>query len=116
MSFFNRRRSEFDRAAVGRDEQLNLTNYDERTVIPTESVPPVMPVSMQPIDTSMPATSTVSVPVGTAQPVPPPPTERPMVFVSREHPGIYIYEYSDRLEYYMRTNTCMHKFDTVKKV
>lgn len=104
MSFFNRRRTDFDRTAAARDER-GLTNYDERTVIPTEPIPPA-PVSVTPI--------APSAPVNSAQPVPPP-TERPMVFVSRDHPDIYIYEYSDRLEYYMRTNTCMHKFDTVKK-
>lgn len=41
--------------------------------------------------------------------------ELPMVFASREHSDIYIYEYSDRLEYYLKTATSMYLFNTVKK-
>ena len=41
--------------------------------------------------------------------------ELPMVFASREHSDIYIYEYSDRLEYYLKTATSMYRFNTVKK-
>lgn len=43
------------------------------------------------------------------------PRELPRVFASREHEDIYIYEYSDRLEYYLKTKTRMHLFNTVKR-
>ena len=51
-----------------------------------------------------------SAPVTTAQM-----RELPMVFASRTHSDVYIYEYSDRLEYYLRTATSMYLFNTVRK-
>lgn len=42
-------------------------------------------------------------------------TELPKVYASREHPDIYIYEFSDRLEYYFRTANSMCKLKTVKR-
>lgn len=39
----------------------------------------------------------------------------PMVFASRVHKDIYIYEYPDRFEYYLRTATSMYLFNTVKR-
>ncbi|MCH5155256.1 MAG: hypothetical protein J1F69_01490 [Clostridiales bacterium] len=39
----------------------------------------------------------------------------PMVFASRKHSDIYVYEYPDRVEWYLKTATCMHLFDTQKK-
>lgn len=41
--------------------------------------------------------------------------ERPMVFASRKHNDIFIYEYSDRIEWYLKTDKEMYLFDTVKK-
>ena len=42
-------------------------------------------------------------------------TERPMVFAMRAIPDMYVYEYSDRLEYYLRTPSSMFKYKTVMK-
>ncbi|MDE5562868.1 MAG: hypothetical protein K2J01_04910 [Clostridiales bacterium] len=39
----------------------------------------------------------------------------PMVFASRTHKDVYVYEYSDRLEWYLKTATCMHLFNIEKK-
>ncbi len=45
-------------------------------------------------------------------------SERPMVFVMRSNSDMYVYEYSDRLEYFRNTNLgmvyCATKFKTVK--
>lgn len=41
--------------------------------------------------------------------------ERPMVFASRKHSDMYVYEYSDRVEWYLKTDKEMYLFDTVKK-
>lgn len=107
MSIF-RRRNGFDRTddpvPSPTDDRLNLTNYVERTVIPTDAGYGYTAPATEPLAAT---TTAVSDFAETA--------EQPMVFASREHSGIYIYEYSDRLEYYVRTATCMHKFDTVKK-
>ena len=42
-------------------------------------------------------------------------TERPMVFVLRENNSVYVYEYSDRLEYYVKLDRTMFMFNVVKK-
>ena len=34
-------------------------------------------------------------------------TEKPMVFKLRANNDVYVYEFSDRLEYYLKTDTCM---------
>ena len=41
--------------------------------------------------------------------------ELPMVFASRENSDMYIYEYPDRLEWYVKTSTCMLLVRTAKK-
>lgn len=58
------------------------------------------------------ATSPVT---ATCDPRPEIAVERPMVFSTKENSDVFIYEYSDRLEYYVRTATCMYKFKTVQK-
>ena len=85
------------------DKYPNLTNYEERFVRPTE---PTQPFAAEPAPAFTGADIAQQVAVA---------TERPMVFVSKAHSDIYIYEYSDRLEYYVKTSTCMYKFDTVRK-
>ena len=102
MSFFNRRRDREQISPVPDNQPLNLTNYVEKTVIPTDA---------QSETAVGAATTAVMDNVSSVRTE----TERPMVFVSKEHSGIYIYEYSDRLEYYVKTATCMYKFDTVAK-
>ncbi|MBD5132830.1 MAG: hypothetical protein HDT28_09660 [Clostridiales bacterium] len=114
MSFFNRRRGEGGTSPVP-NEQLNLTNYDERTVFPTDGFS-VQPSAPQPMQQPIPSATTTAVFDGAGvSSVPPIGTERPMVFASREHKDVYIYEYSDRLEYYVKMNTSMYKFNTVYK-
>lgn len=49
-------------------------------------------------------------PVATAQA-----SDLPMVFASRTHRDIYVYEYPDRVEWYLKTATCMHLFNIDKK-
>ena len=46
---------------------------------------------------------------------PAPAAERPMVFALREHRDVYVYEYSDRLEYYKHTSEGMVKCNTEYK-
>ena len=109
MSFFNRRRNGFNESPVP-DQSDNfggLTGYVEKTVIPTDNFADAQARAAT-------TTAVVDMPLG-ATDMQQQTGERPMVFLSKEHSGIYIYEYSDRLEYYVRTNTCMYKFDTVYK-
>jgi len=104
LSFFNRRREQ-PVSPIPDAQPLNLTNYVEKTVIPTDAQS----------DTQL-SSATTAVMDGGVQSGVQTATERPMVFVSKEHSDIYIYEYSDRLEYYVKTATCMYKFDTVAKI
>lgn len=73
----SRRRRREERAL---DAQPDLTDYEEKKVLP------------------------VSDALGGAAGTP---DERPLVFASNKHEGVYIYEYSDRLEFYVKTNTGM---------
>ena len=42
-------------------------------------------------------------------------SDLPMVFASRKHSDIYVYEYADRVEWYLKTATCMHLFNIERK-
>ncbi len=127
------------RRAFGRqnDSEQNSTGYSEKTVFPTDfgspennnyqnAYTPTAPQNngfdggyaqnsspiggyAQPAPQNYAYAQSAS-PVATAQV-----GELPMVFASRTHNDIYIYEYSDRLEYYLKTATSMHLFNTVKK-
>ncbi len=138
MSLFGRRRN-FDRAMqTPSDIQPDLTGYEEKQVFTTDNAfvggynnAPVQPVdytglggnnyAAQPNNYVTPQQDgymQAQAPVVTEMrdlSVPNTSTERPMVFAMRGHSDIYIYEFSDRLEYYVRTNTKMFKYDTVYK-
>lgn len=115
MGSFGRRRGGFGEQAspAPTDDYLNLTKYDEKFILPTDGGLPLQQQTEPRVDG---ATVTAvrdlqqTEPQQLAQQ-----TERPMVFLSRAHSDIYIYEYSDRLEYYVKTATCMFKFNTVAK-
>ena len=111
--FGSSRRRAFD----GQGSEQNSTGYSEKTVFQT--------------DFGSPENSNYqnAVPQGGAQsslfgdttlqdnayaPVTPK-VELPMVFASRENSDMYIYEYPDRLEWYVRTSTCMLLVRTAKK-
>lgn len=112
MSIFNRRRAGMDSqlAPEPAEDHLNLTNYVERTVIPTDgynAVPSAQNVAPA-------ASTTTAVRDNASDNVSA--VERPMVFKSKQHPDMFIYEYSDRLEYYIRTASDMVCFRTEKKL
>ena len=111
MGLFGRRRGGFGEQTnpPPPDDYLNLTKYDEKFILPTDGGLQ----SQQPESSA--DTATVTAVRELAQDAPLQQTERPMVFLSRAHSDIYIYEYSDRLEYYVKTATCMFKFNTVTK-
>lgn len=118
FGFGNRRRS-FDRQ---NDNEQNSTGYSEKTVFPTDFGNPdnnyqngyAQPAPTdggyaQPSQQGYAYAQSAS-PVATAQT-----RELPMVFASHNHPDMYVYEYSDRLEWYLKTATSMYLFNTVKK-
>lgn len=113
--FGSSRRRAFDR----QNEDQNSTGYSEKTVFSTDFGAPQNTyqngmygqsdyAQSAPQNNAMNAPYTGNTLTETAQ-------EKPMVFASREHSDIYIYEYSDRLEYYLKTATSMYRFNTVKK-
>lgn len=110
MGIFGRRRNNFGQQSnpVPTDDYLNLTKYDEKFILPTD-------VGAQAAAQSPLAETTTVTAVRDLQSTDAQTAERPMVFLSKEHSDIYIYEYSDRLEYYVKTATCMFKFNTVNK-
>lgn len=110
----------------GSDIQPDLTGYEEKQIFPTDGMfgnngynQPVQPVapSVQPVDyTGFTGNASVANYGGVATEMREINTvEKPMVFAMRGHSDIYIYEYSDRLEYYVKASTKMHMFDTVYK-
>lgn len=135
------RRRSFDRTNNNNNEQ-NSTGYSEKTVFPTDFGSPennnyqngyaqsaapqsnmydggyaqnselnnggyTQPAQPQNYGYAAPQSAT---PVATA-----PAGGLPMVFASRTHKDVYVYEYSDRLEWYLKTATCMHLFNIDKK-
>lgn len=134
------RRRSFDR--TNNNGEQNSTGYSEKTVFPTDFgspennnyqngyAQPAAPQSnmydggyaqnselnnggyaqpAQPQNYGYAAPQSVT-PVATA-----PVGGLPMVFASRTHKDVYVYEYSDRLEWYLKTATCMHLFNIDKK-
>ncbi|MDE5592943.1 MAG: hypothetical protein K2I75_03315 [Clostridiales bacterium] len=135
----NSRRRTFDRTNNNNSEQ-NSTGYSEKTVFPTNFGSPennnyqngyaqstvpqnnafggdalnpaqangyVQPAQPQNYGYAAMQSAT---PVATA-----PVGGLPMVFASRTHKDVYVYEYHDRLEWYLKTATCMHLFNIEKK-
>lgn len=134
--FGNGRRRSFDRQ---NDNEQNSTGYREKTVFSTDFGSPEnnnfqngfadspapsavqdsysQPVAQNAGGYSQPAaqqgygyapqtgSSAVTTQVG----------ELPRVFASRKHSDIYVYEYPDRIEWYLKTATCMHLFNIERK-
>lgn len=146
-----RQRSGFDGlSGDAKREDLNLTKYEEKYILPTDGGASVTgterggvsPSGLQsPVQTPAPApdpsarsfvfgerqrsfgdvqadASAPSAPY-TAPAAPTATGERPMVFVLRDDRDMYVYEYSDRLEYFRRTELgmvyCATKFK-VKRI
>lgn len=137
MSIFdgNSRRRSFDRT---NNSEQNSTGYSEKTVFPTDfgspennnyqnAYTPTAPqnngydggyaqnptpqnIGTQPSQPQSYAYAQSAAPVATAQV-----GELPMVFASRTHKDVYVYEYHDRLEWYLKTATCMHLFNIDRK-
>ena len=123
MSIFGRRRN-FDRPLGPNDRQPDLTGYDEKQVFSTDGLfggapvqqPVVQPVVQPTVDyTSFAQSGAANYGAVATEMREIPAPEKPMVFAMRGHSDIYIYEYSDRLEYYVKASTKMHLFDTVYK-
>ncbi len=98
----------------------NSTNYQEKTVFTTDGGAPAPDYAPQspygsPYQSAPYAgdagTVTEMRPIQSATKTEP----LPMVFASREHEDVYIYEYPDRFEYYIRMATRMYLFNTVKR-
>ena len=114
---FGRRRN-----SGANDVLPDSTNYQEKTVFTTDGGPSdySRPVGSQSPFGAPYQSSPYLGDAGTVTEMRPiqsaPKTEAlPMVFASREHNDIYIYEYPDRFEYYLRTATSMYLFNTVKR-
>ena len=125
MFGFGRRRA-FDN---NNNNDQNSTGYQEKTVFPTDFSAPEYsnnyqsggfaqdngyaqtPAPQNGMYTQNPGVYTQSM-GGTATEVA---QERPRVFASRKHGDMYVYEYSDRIEWYLKTDKEMYLFDTVKK-
>lgn len=114
------RRRAFDR--TGNDDQ-NATGYQEKTVFPTDFGAPEYNNNYQsgPQDNgyngyaqnAAPQNATYAQSMGGA--VTEVAQERPMVFASRKHNDMFVYEYSDRIEWYLKADTEMYLFKVEKK-
>lgn len=123
MFGFGRRRA-FDR--TNNNDDQNATGYQEKTVFPTDFGSPEVnnyqnggyaqdygTQSTAPQNSAYAQNGVYTQSMGgTATEVA---QERPLVFASRKHNDIFVYEYSDRLEWYLKTDKEMYLFDTVKK-
>lgn len=108
----------------------NLTGYEERYELPTNGaggfgfMQDAQPAQNQTAPTSQPSLFGQSA-YGQAQPgtghatavaaEPAPAKERPMVFALRAFSDMFVYEYSDRFEYYRRTPDGMVRCNTEYK-
>ena len=126
-----RRDAYYNQMSQGEDLS-SLTNYDERTVKPIEGTTELKPLggeqsfssfrpsaqqfsySEQP-QPSQPFTSSATSPsplfgeraekpYEASQSYSAKPSDPPMVFALRADPGVYVYEYADRLEYYRHSH------------
>ena len=121
---YNDRRRAFD----GQGREQNSTGYSEKTTLPVDfgspensnyqnNVPPtsgtpsggMFDVFSQPVTQQIPTQQSYDF----AQSAPK--AELPMVFASHRHKDIYVYEYKDRLEWYLKTPTGMLLIQTQQK-
>ncbi|MCH5154048.1 MAG: hypothetical protein J1F71_02435 [Clostridiales bacterium] len=112
--FGSSRRRAFD----GQGSELNSTGYSEKTVFTTDFGSPENSNYQNAAPQGGSAQSSLfGEPVAQDNAYAPstPKVELPMVFASRENSDMYIYEYPDRLEWYVRTSTCMLLVRTAKK-
>lgn len=104
--FGHRRRNGFDGDGLIPDDKgfNGMTGYEEKTVFSTDlgKAPEPAAQTATAVQNGFSAVSSTA--------------ERPMVFVSKENSGVFIYEYSDRLEYYVKLESSMFMFNVVKKV
>lgn len=107
MGLFGRRRTPDRLGADELNKQPDLTGYDEKMIFGTDADERLRSGSGDFERTEYSGYRAAEVGVKTEP--------RPMVFASRKHSDIFIYEYPDRLEYYVKTATTMYKFDTVLK-
>lgn len=93
------------RMGDGDGAEENLTKFEEKYILPTDAISPSAPPSsgygfLQNVETPRPSEENYSSA---------PAAERPMVFALRAFKDVYVYEYSDRLEYYNHTADGMVK-------
>ena len=129
-----RRRNFGESNPIDSEDWSNLTKYDEKYILPTDGTanvaqdPVPVPQSMASVpaqgygqqEQSSAATVATEQPVysvgrGYTQAPSEIATERPMVFALRAYKDVYVYEYSDRLEYYKHTETGMIKCNSEYK-
>lgn len=106
MSLFgNRRRSGFGGDSPVPDRDFNeMTGAEENRVFSTESQPVATQTATAPEVNNNYGFDPASV-VG----------ERPRVFASRDNKDVFIYEYSDRLEYFVKLENSMFRFNVTNK-
>lgn len=124
MSIFGRRRN-FERQMQDRVENPDLTNYEEKKVFAADGGMSPIPdygtfgtSDFSGINTSADHSQPSAPAMTEMHPIPTASVQtemRPMVFAMKGHSDIYVYEYPDRLEYYVKASTKMHLFDTVYK-
>lgn len=97
------------------EEYLNLTKYDEKYILPTDGgaygdggMYGVSETAASPQARTADTASSAAIPVATS-------TDRPMVFALRNYKDMYVYEYPDRLEYYVKTASGMFLYNTEPK-
>lgn len=91
-----------------------MTKYDEKFIFSTDSGLSMGKatdnVGATGFGAAIPQAETTTTTVMAMRDIPPTQTvvaEKPMVFKLRANNDVYVYEYSDRLEYYLKTDSCM---------
>lgn len=106
------------RRSLGGQSEQNSTGYTEKTVFPTDFGSPensnYQNATPQELGMQNGLFGDTAPQPGAYSPNTQKP-ELPMVFASRLNSDVYVYEYPDRLEWYVRTSTCMMFWKTEKK-
>lgn len=91
-------------------EELNLTKFEEKYILPTDAGVSPAPAAPAPSGYGFVPPAQQQTPVPSVQNyATSPAAERPLVFALRAFKDVYVYEYSDRLEYYNHTADGMVK-------
>lgn len=106
---FGRRRGNFEEQSPVPSD--GMTKYDEKFIFSTDSVGmgKTDNIGATGFGAATPQAETTTT-VMSMRDIPPAQTvvaEKPMVFKLRANNDVYVYEYSDRLEYYLKTDSCM---------